>query len=126
MITRKKFAVRSVEDVLGILRKNKNLFVFSECEINVGISLYEIVKDNPVEGIEIIPGMNEIQQTDLMSARITPGLYITNLKFAKSFGIINSLLSGPVLINNVIFEQGLQLHHNEYWERVKFRHKRYC
>jgi len=120
MVARKKFVIKSAEDVLNILRQNKSVIVFSECEINVDINLYEIIKDNPVEGIEIISGMNEIQQTDVMSARITPGLYITNLKFTKSFGIVNSLLSGPVLINNVMFEKGLQFHHNEYRERVNF------
>lgn len=120
MVARKKFVIKNAEDVLNILRQNKNVFVFSECEINVGINLYDIIKDNEVEGIEIISGMNEIQQTDLISARITPGLYITNVKFTKSFGVVNSLLSGPVLINNVIFEKGLQFHHNEFRERVNF------
>ena len=76
-----KHLITSAEDVLNLWRKNNSAFVFNDCEIRVGINLYDIIKENPVEGIEIIPDMDSFQQTERMSARITPGLYVTNLKF---------------------------------------------
>ena len=115
-----KHLITSAEDVLNLWRKNNSAFVFNDCEIRVGINLYDIIKENPVEGIEIIPDMDSFQQTERMSARITPGLYVTNLKFSKFFGVFNCSISGPVSFNNVIFEQGLQFHHNKLQDRANF------
>jgi len=58
-----KHSITSAEDVLNLLTKNNSVFVFNDCEIRVGINLYDIIKENPVEGIEIIPDMDSFQQS---------------------------------------------------------------
>jgi len=58
-----KHLITSAEDVLNLWRKNNSAFVFNDCEIRVGINLYDIIKENPVEGIEIIPDMDCFQQS---------------------------------------------------------------
>ncbi|MBK0379328.1 hypothetical protein [Mucilaginibacter segetis] len=113
MLKKKRHVIHKAEDLLVLLRQQRNVHVLSQCEIKLNINLYEIIAENPIEGIELIEGLDQSTNTDLISAKITPGLYLTNLRFKKTFGIVDCLIKGPVIFNNVIFEEGLQFHYNE-------------
>ncbi|MES2108552.1 MAG: hypothetical protein V4577_07390 [Bacteroidota bacterium] len=116
----KKTIIQSAQDVLAIRAKSSSIINFTDCDFKLPVNLYEIIKDNPTEGIEIILSDNPDQEPDLITPHLNAGLYISNLRFTKGVYLRDSIFNGPVDFENVVFEKGLEFARNVLNQRAEF------
>jgi hypothetical protein len=115
-----KTPIHTVKDVLTVLSKSGDIINFSDCEFKLPVNLYEIVRDHPTDGIELITAADTDQQPDLITPALNAGLYISNLRFTKYTFLRDSIIDGPVDFENVVFEKGLEFVRNVINQRAEF------